>query len=152
MLRQRLTDDMKAALRAGQKERLGTVRLILAAIQTADNEPSAKGPTDDAGIITVLGRMVKQRRDSVEQYTKGNRPDLANKETAEIVVIESYLPQQMDETAMRAVIAAAIAETGAAAAKDMGKVMGLLKTRHAGQMDFGRASGMVKELLMSLAP
>ena len=147
MLRQRLTDDMKAALRAGQKERLGTVRLILAAIQSADNEASAKGPTDAAGIIAVLGRMLKQRRDSVEQYTKGNRPDLAEKETAEIAVIESYLPQQMDEAAMRAAITDAIAETGAASAKDMGKVMGVLKTRHAGQMDFGRASGLVKELL-----
>lgn len=147
MLRQRLTDDMKAALRAGEKVRLGTVRLILAAIQSADNEPSAKGPTDDAGIIAVLGRMVKQRRDSVEQYTKGNRPELAAIETAEIAVIESYLPKQMDETAMRQAITAAIGETGAVGAKDMGKVMGLLKTRHAGEMDFGRASGLVKDLL-----
>lgn len=147
MLRQRLTDDMKAALRAGEKVRLGTVRLILAAIQSADNEPSAKGPTDDAGIVTVLGRMVKQRRDSVEQYTKGNRPELAAIETAEIAVIEAYLPKQMDEDAMRQAITAAIGETGAAGAKDMGKVMGVLKARHAGQMDFGRASGMVKELL-----
>ena len=147
MLRQRLTDDMKAALRAGEKVRLGTVRLILAAIQSADNEPSAKGPTDDAGIVTVLGRMVKQRRDSVEQYTKGNRPELAAIETAEIAVIEAYLPKQMDEDAMRQNITAAIGETGAAGAKDMGKVMGVLKTRHAGQMDFGRASGLVKDLL-----
>ena len=147
MLRQRLTDDMKAALRAGEKVRLGTVRLILAAIQSADNEPSAKGPTDDAGIITVLGRMVKQRRDSVEQYTKGNRPELAAIETAEIAVIETYLPKQMDEAAMRQAITTAIGETGAMGAKDMGKVMGVLKTRHAGQMDFGRASGMVKDLL-----
>ena len=147
MLRQRLTDDMKAALRAGEKVRLGTVRLILAAIQSADNEPSAKGPTDDAGIIAVLGRMVKQRRDSVEQYTKGNRPELAAIETAEIAVIESYLPKQMDEAAMRQAITVAIGETGAVGAKDMGKVMGLLKTRHAGEMDFGRASGLVKDLL-----
>ena len=147
MLRQRLTDDMKAALRAGQKERLGTIRLILAAVQSADNEPSAKGPTDDAGILTVLGRMVKQRRDSVEQYTKGNRPELADKETAEIAVIESYLPTQMDEAGMRAAIATAVSETGAAGPKDMGKVMALLKSRHAGEMDFGRVSGLVKDAL-----
>ena len=147
MLRKRLTDDMKAALRAGEKERLGTVRLILAAIQTADNEPSAKAPTDDTGIIAVLGRMIKQRRDSVEQYTKGNRPELAAKETAEIAIIEGYLPQQMDEAAMRAAISAAIGETGAAGPKDMGKVMEILKTRHAGEMDFGRVSGLVKDLL-----
>lgn len=147
MLRQRLTDDMKAALRAGEKERLGTVRLILAAIQSADNEPSAKGPTDDAGIIAVLGRMIKQRRDSVEQYTKGNRPELAAKETAEIAIIEGYLPKQMDEPATRAAITSAIGETGAAGPKDMGKVMGLLKTRYVGEMDFGHASGIVKELL-----
>jgi uncharacterized protein len=147
MLRQRLTDDMKAALRAGEKERLGTVRLILAAIQTADIDPAAKSPIDDAGIVTVLGRMVKQRRDSVEQYTKGGRPELAAKETAEIAIIESYLPQQMDEAAVQAAIADAVRETGAAGPKDMGRVMGVLKQKFAGQMDFGRASGLVKDKL-----
>jgi uncharacterized protein YqeY len=148
MLRQRLTDDMKAALRAGDKERLGTIRLMIAAMKAADMEPGVKGgEIDEAGIVAVLTRMLKQRRDSVEQYTKGNRPDLAAKETAEIAVIESYLPKQMDEAAARDAIAAAIKETGAAGPKDMGKVMGVLKSRHAGQMDFGRASGMVKDLL-----
>ena len=147
MLRQKLTDDMKAALRAGDKERLGTIRLILAAVQSADIEPSAKGPIDDAGIVTVLGRMVKQRRDSVEQYTKGGRPELAAKETAEIAVVESYLPKQMDEAAVQTAIADAIRETGAAGPKDMGRVMGVLKQKYAGQMDFGRASGLVKERL-----
>jgi hypothetical protein len=147
MLRQRLSDDMKAALKAGDKERLGVVRLMLAAVKSADIEPGTKGEIDDAGIIAVLGRMVKQRRDSIEQYTKGGRPELAAKEAAEIAVIESYLPKQMSESEARAAIAAVIKETGAAGPKDMGRVMGALKTRHAGQMDMGRASGLVKELL-----
>ncbi len=147
MLRQRLSDDMKTALKSGQKERLGTIRLMIAAMKAADIEPSSKGEIDDAGIIAVLTKMVKQRRDSVEQYTKGNRPDLAAKETAEIAVIEGYLPKQMDEAAAKEAIAAAIKETGAAGPKDMGKVMGVLKARFAGQMDFGKASGLVKDLL-----
>lgn len=147
MLRQRLSDDMKAALKAGDKDRLGTVRLIIAAMKSADIEPGSKGEIDDAGIVAVMQRMLKQRRDSVEQYTSGGRPDLAAKETAEIAVIESYLPQQMDEVAVRSAIAAAVAETGAAGPKDMGRVMGVLKQRHAGRMDFGRASALVKEHL-----
>lgn len=147
MLRQRLSEDMKAAMKSGDKDRLGTVRLIIAAMKTADMEPGAKGPIDDAGIVAVLQRMVKQRRDSIEQYTKGSRPDLAAKEQAEIAVIEGYLPQQMDEAAARAAIADAVRETGAVGPKDMGRVMGLLKQRHGGQMDFGRASGWVKEHL-----
>lgn len=147
MLRQRLTDDMKTALKAGQKEKLGTIRLMIAAMKTADMEPSSKGEIDDAGIVAVLTKMVKQRRDSIEQYTNGGRPDLADKEKAEIAVIEAYLPRQMDEAAARAAIAAAIAETGAAAPKDMGKVMAVLKAKFAGQMDFGKASGLVKGAL-----
>lgn len=147
MLRQRLSDDMKAALKAGDKERLGTVRLVISAVKAADIEPGTKGEIDDAGIVAVLQRMVKQRRDSIEQYNNGGRPDLAAKEQAEIAVIEAYLPQQMDEAAVRAAIAAAVEETGAAGPKEMGKVMGVLKQRFAGQMDFGRASSLVKEVL-----
>jgi uncharacterized protein YqeY len=147
MLRQRLTDDMKTALKAGEKERLGTIRLMIAAMKAADIEPGSKGEIDDAGIIAVLNRMVKQRRDSVEQYTKGGRPELAEKELAEIRIIEAYLPQQMGAADLEAAVKAAIAETGAATARDMGKVMGVLKTRHAGQMDFGKASQLVKSLL-----
>ena len=98
-------------------------------------------------IVQVLQKMVKQRRDSIATYEQGNRKDLADKEAAEITVIEEYLPSMMDETATRAAIAALIAEVGAAGPKDMGKVMGALKTKFAGQIDFGKASGLVKELL-----
>ena len=147
MLRQRLSDDMKTALKAGEKERLGVIRLMISAMKSADMEPAAKGPIDDAGIIAVLTKMVKQRRDSVEQFKNGNRPELAAKETAEIAIIEAYLPQMMGEAEAKAAIAALIKETGAAGPKDMGRVMAGLKAKFAGQMDFGRASGLVKELL-----
>jgi hypothetical protein len=147
MLRQRLTDDMKAALKAGEKERLGVIRLMIAAMKAADMEPQSKGEIDDAGIVQVLTRMVKQRRDSIAQYTSGNRPDLAAKEEAEIRIIEAYLPKQMSDDEARAAILAAIKETGAAGPKDMGKVMGVLKSRLAGQMDMSKASGLVKDLL-----
>ena len=147
MLRQRLSDDMKTALKAGEKERLGVIRLMISAMKSADMEPSAKGPIDDAGIIAVLTMMVKQRRDSVEQYTNGKRPELAAKETAEIAIIEAYLPKMMGEAEAKAAIAAVLKETGVTSPKDMGKVMAALKAKYAGQMDFGRASGLVKELL-----
>lgn len=148
MLRQRLTEDMKSALRAGEKDRLGVIRLMIAAMKSADMEPGVKGAEiDDAAIIGVLTRMVKQRRDSIEQYKAGNRPELAEKEAAEIAIIETYLPQMMDETATRDLVASLIAETGAAGPKDMGKVMGALKGRNTGQIDMGRASALVKELL-----
>ncbi len=147
MLRQRLMDDMKAALKAGEKDRLGVIRLMISAVKSADIEPASKGEIDDAGIVAVLTRMVKQRRDSIEQYTAGGRPELAAKEAAEIGVIEGYLPRMMDEAATRDAVAAAIAETGAAGARDMGKVMGVLKARYAGQLDFGKASALVKDAL-----
>ena len=147
MLRQRLTDDMKAALKAGEKERLGVIRLMIAAMKQADIEPGVKGEIDDAGIIAVLTKMVKQRRDSIEQYNSGGRPELAAKEAAEIATIEAYLPKMMDEAATRDLVAKLIKETGAAGPKDMGKVMGALKARHAGQVDMGKASGLVKEML-----
>jgi uncharacterized protein len=149
MFRNKFTEDLKAAMRAGEKERVGTIRLITSAIKSADIDarPSGKGDISDADIVNVLAKMIKQRRDSIEQFTKGNRPELAAKEQAEIVVIESYLPKQMDEAGMKAVIAKAIAETGAVTGKDMGKVMAALKTAYAGQMDFGKAGGLVKDLL-----
>ena len=147
MLRQRLSDDMKTALKAGEKDRLGVIRMMISGMKAADMEPTAKSPIDDAGIIAVLTKMVKQRRDSVEQFTKGNRPELAAKETAEIAVIEAYLPKMMDEAAAKAAIAAVLKETGVTSPKDMGRVMAALKAKYAGQMDFGKASGLVKELL-----
>ncbi|MFV0295570.1 MAG: GatB/YqeY domain-containing protein [Hyphomicrobiaceae bacterium] len=135
MLRQRLTDDMKTALKAGEKDRLGVIRLMIAAVKSADIEPGQKGEIDDAVIITVLTRMVKQRRDSIEQYNAGGRPELAAKEAAEIVVIEGYLPRMMDEAETKAAVSEAIASAGATAPKDMGKVMGVLKSKFAGQID-----------------
>jgi uncharacterized protein len=147
MLRQRLTDDMKTALKAGEKDRLGVIRLMISEMKRADIEPGVKGEIDDAGIIAVLTKMVKQRRDSIEQYNTGGRPELAAKEQAEIGIIEAYLPVMMSEADARAAIAALIKEVGAAGPKDMGKVMGPLKQKFAGQMDMSKASGLVKELL-----
>lgn len=148
MLRQRLSEDMKTALKAGEKDRLGVIRLMISAMKAADMEPGVRGAEiDEAAIIAVLTKMVKQRRDSIEQYTNGGRPELAAKEQAEITVIEAYLPKMMDETEQRAAIAALIKEVGAASPKDMGKVMGVLKTKYAGQMDMSKASGLVKDLL-----
>jgi len=152
MLREQLSQNMKDAMKAGQKERLGTIRLMLSAIKdrelgigTGGAAPS--GPITDADIVQVLQKMVKQRRDSIATYEQGGRKDLVDKEAAEIVVIEEFLPRMMDDAASRAAIAALIAETGAAGPKDMGKVMGALKQKYAGQMDFGKASGLVKDLL-----
>jgi uncharacterized protein len=144
-MRAKISDDLKAAMKAGDKQRVGTLRLINAAIQSAEIE--AKKPIDDAAVLAVMTKMVKQRRDSIEQYTNGGRPDLAAIEQAEIAIIEAYLPKQMDDGALAAAVAAAIAETGAASVKDMGKVMGVLKAKYAGQMDFQKASAAVKGAL-----
>lgn len=152
MLRDRLTQSMKDAMKSGQKDRLGTIRLMISAIKDRElgigtGGAAPTGPVTDAEIVQVLQKMVKQRRDSIATYEQGKRQDLADKEAAEIKVIEEYLPSMMDEAATRAAIAALIAEVGAAGPKDMGKVMGALKAKFAGQIDFGKASGLVKELL-----
>ncbi|MET0431922.1 MAG: GatB/YqeY domain-containing protein [Hyphomicrobium sp.] len=144
-MRAKINADLKTALKAGDKQRVGTLRLINAAIQSAEIE--AKKDLDDAAILSVMTKMVKQRRDSIAQYTSGGRPELAATEQAEIDVIEAYLPKQMDEAAASAAIADAIKETGAASPKDMGKVMGVLKAKYAGQMDFQKASAAVKAAL-----
>lgn len=144
-MRAKLMSDVKEAMKAGDKAKVGTLRLIQAEVQKA--ELSGTGQLDDAGIIQVMTKMVKQRRDSIAQYTSGGRPDLAEKEDAEITIIEHYLPKQMDEAAVAAAIKAAIAESGAASPKDMGKVMGVLKAKYAGQMDFQKASAAVKAAL-----
>ncbi len=148
-MREKINADLKEAMKAGDKDRVGTLRLINAAIKSADIDarPSGKDKIDDAGILGVLAKMIKQRRDSIEQFVAGGRQELADKEAAEIRVIESYLPKQMSEAEAKAAIAAVIKETGAAGPKDMGKVMAALKARYAGQMDFGKASAAVKELL-----
>jgi uncharacterized protein len=148
-MREKINADLKVAMKAGEKDRVGTLRLINAAIKSADIEarPSGKDKITDADILGVLAKMIKQRRDSVEQFTAGGRQDLVDKETAEIKVIEAYMPKQMSEAEAKAAIGTVIKETGAAGPKDMGKVMGALKAKYAGSMDFGKASALVKELL-----
>ena len=144
-MRARIMGDIKTAMKAGEKIRVGTLRLINAAIQSAEIE--ARATIDDAAVMQVMTKMVKQRRDSIAQFTAGGRPELAAIEQAEITIIEEYLPKQMDEAASTAAVAAAIAESGAAGPKDMGKVMAILKAKHAGQMDFQKASAAVKAAL-----
>jgi len=148
-MREKINADLKEAMKAGEKERVGTLRLINAAIKSADIDarPAGKDKIADADILGVLARMIKQRRDSIEQFVAGGRQELADKEAAEIKIIEGYMPKQMDEGEAKAAIGAVIKEVGAANVKDMGKVMAALKVRYAGQMDFGKASGLVKELL-----
>jgi len=148
MMRDKINADLKEAMKAGEKDRVGTLRLVNAAIKSADIDarPSGKEITD-ADLLGVLTRMIKQRRDSIEQFVVGGRQELADKEAAEIRVIEAYLPKQMDAAEAKAAIATVIKEVGAASQKDMGKVMAALKARYAGQMDFGKASAAVKELL-----
>ena len=147
-MRARITQDIKDAMKAGDKARLTTLRLITAAIK--DRELGISGaPTEvgDADVVAILQKMVKQRRESIATYEKAGRNDLADQEKAEIAILEGYLPKQMDEAGVKAAVAALVAELGAAGPKDMGRVMGALKERYAGQRDFGKASGVVKELL-----
>ena len=148
-MREKINDDLKTAMKAGEKDRVGTLRLVNAAIKSADIDarPSGKDKVDEAGVLAVLTKMIKQRRDSIEQFVAGGRQELADKEAAEIKVIEAYLPKQMGVAEAKAAIAAVIVEVGAATQKDMGKVMAAFKARYAGQMDFGKASAAVKELL-----
>ncbi|MET3794922.1 GatB/YqeY domain-containing protein [Aquamicrobium terrae] len=148
-MRERLTEEVKTAMRAGDKSRLSTLRLIQAAIKDRDiaNRGAGKEAATDDEIAQLLAKMVKQREDSAKAFDDGARPELAAKEREEIVVIRDFMPKQMDEAETDAAIRAAIAETGAAGVKDMGKVMAALREKYAGQMDFGRASGVVKGLL-----
>lgn len=144
-MKQQLTEDMKAAMKAGEKHKLGVIRLINAAIK--QREVDERIELDDTAVIAVLDKMVKQRKDSVSQYEAAKREDLAEIERAEIVVIEAYLPAKMGEAEIVAAIQAAIAETGASGPADMGKLMGALKPKLAGQADMGLVSKLVKQLL-----
>ncbi len=144
-LKTRLTDDMKAAMKSGDRQRLGTIRLVQAAIK--QREVDERIQLDDAQVLHVLEKMLKQRRDSVAQYEAAQREDLAAQERYEIGVIESYLPAQLSDSELDALIASAIADSGAASARDMGKVMSLLKERAAGRADFGALSQKVKAKL-----
>ena len=149
MLREKINDDMKSAMKAQEKLRLSTLRLVNAAIKNADieAETTKKPPLTDDDILALLQKMIKQRQDSVAAYEKGGRKELADQERGEIEIITAFLPQQMSDDEAKAAIVAAIAETGAASMKDMGKVMAILKERHGGKMDFGKASGRVKGIL-----
>ncbi|ACB22582.1 uncharacterized protein YqeY [Methylobacterium sp. PvP062] len=149
MLRARFTTEMKEAMKAGDKDRLATIRMIQAALKDRDIEARGNGkePISDEEILSLLQKMVKQRTESASVYEQGGRPELAANERAEIAIIESFLPKQMDETEMKAAVEAAILETGAAGPKDMGKVIAALKGTFAGRMDFGKASGLVKAAL-----
>lgn len=144
-LKQKLTEDMKAAMKAGQKETLAVIRLINAAIK--QKEVDERIEMDDAAVIAVLDKMVKQRKDSITQYEAANRADLADIEKAEMVVIETYLPAKMDEAAIVAAIEAAKAQSGAAGPADIGKLMGVLKPVLAGKADMGLVSKLVKAAL-----
>ncbi len=148
-MRERFTTEMKVAMKAGDKRKLGTVRLIQAALKDKDIEArgAGKGQATDEEILGLLQKMIKQRQESLAIYEQNNRPELAQQEREEAEVIASFLPQQMDEAETTAAIQAAIAETGAASMKDMGKVIAALRGQYAGRMDFAKASGLVKGLL-----
>jgi uncharacterized protein YqeY len=150
MLREKLNEALKDAMRARDMGSVGTIRLILAKLKEVDiasrTEANREGVADDK-ILSMMQGMIKQRNESIVLYEKGNRADLADKEKAEIAVIERFLPQQMDEAAVAAAVAEAVASTGAKSVKDMGGVMAALKTKYAGQMDFAKASAAVKKAL-----
>lgn len=144
-LKQQLTDDMKAAMKSGDKQGLGVIRLMLAALK--QKEVDERIELEDAQVLVILDKMVKQRRDSVTQFEAASREDLAAIERDEIVVIERYLPAKLSESAVIAAIDAAMAETGAAGPADIGKLMGVLKPKLAGQADMGQVSKLVKQRL-----
>ena len=149
MIRDKVKTALVTAMKARDAERTSAIRLIQSSIKNRDIElRTAAAPTDDdATLREVLQKMAKQRRESIEMFEKGGRRELADVEKAELTVIESFLPAQMDEAAARAAIAAIVAETGASSVKDMGRVMAAVKARHAAEMDMSRASGLVKAAL-----
>ena len=144
-LKQRIQEDMKSAMKAGEKERLGVIRLILSAIKQV--EVDERIVLDDAHIVTVLDKMLKQRRDSIAQYTAAARTDLADVESAEVAIIQEYLPQALTEAEIEDLVGQAIAETGASSVSDMGKVMALLKPVMQGRADMGAVSARIKARL-----
>ena len=147
-LKAQLTDDMKTAMKSGDKERLGVIRLINAAIK--QREVDERIQLDDTQVLSVLEKMLKQRRDSVSQFQAAGRTDLADKETFEIGVVQSYMPAQLSAADVDAIVAATIAEAGATGPKDMGKVMGLVRPKVAGKTDMGKLSEIIKGKLAAL--
>src|SRR5215470_13189998 len=144
-LKERITEDMKSAMRSGDKERLATIRLALAAIK--QREVDERITLDDAQVLAVLEKMIKQRREAITQFEAGGRADLVAKETAEIGVLQGYLPAQMSEAELDALISAAIAASGASSMKDMGKVMAAVKPKAQGRADMGAVSARIKQRL-----
>jgi uncharacterized protein len=144
-LKDRVTEDMKAAMRSGDKDRLSAVRLILAAIK--QREVDERITLDDGQVLAVLEKMIKQRRESIAQFQSGGRADLVAKESAELELLQSYLPQQLSDAEVDALIEQAIRTSGAASIKDMGKVMGIVKAQAAGRTDMGALSARVKQKL-----
>ena len=144
-LKERITDDMKAAMRSGEKERLGTIRMITAAIK--QREVDERIQLDDTQVLAVLDKMIKQRRESITQFEAGGRADLVAKESAELSVLQAYLPAQLADAEIESLIRAAIASTGATSMKDMGKVMATVKPQVQGRTDMGALSARIKALL-----
>lgn len=147
-MRAQFTDDLKTAMKAGEKRRVETIRMVMAALKERDIEARTSGkPVGDEDVLALLQKLVKSRQESAEIYAKAGRDDLATQEREEAGIISAYLPKQLDEAATAGAIEAAIAETGATSMKDMGKVVAALKAKHAGQMDFSKASAAVKAAL-----
>jgi uncharacterized protein YqeY len=148
-LRERFTADLKEAMKAGEKAKVSTIRLITSALKDKDIEARGlgKGETTPDELLALLQKMIKQRQESIAIYETNGRPELASAEQAEVEVISGYMPKQMSDDEVKAAIAAAVTESGAASVKDMGKVIAILRANYAGQMDFGKASGMVKAAL-----
>lgn len=144
-LKDQITEDMKSAMRAKETERLGTIRLLLAALK--QKEVDERVVLDDAAVIAIVDKLIKQRKDSVAAYNQANRADLADKETAEIQVLQAYLPARLSADEVAAEVKAIVAELGAKGPGDMGKVMGAVKTRLAGKADMGQVSAAVKQAL-----
>jgi uncharacterized protein YqeY len=149
MLREAINNAVKDAMKAKDERKLSTLRMVNSTIKNADIEARGQGkpPLPDGDLLSVLQKMIKQRQEAIELYEKGGRAELAAQERAEIAVISAYLPKQLSDDDVKAAIAAAIKDTGAAGMKDMGKVISALRAKYAGQMDFGKASGLVKAAL-----
>ena len=147
-MREKFSSELRAAMKAGEKRRVGTIRMIMAALKDKEIEARGQGKTvSDEDILALLQKMTKSRKESQEIYEKAGRADLATQESEEIAIIQGFLPQQLDEAEVARAIAAAIAETKASSIKDMGKVVGALKGKYAGRMDFAKAGALVKRML-----
>ena len=144
-LKERITEDMKAAMRSGEKERLGVIRLITSAIK--QREVDERIVLDDTQVLSVLEKMIKQRKESVVQFQAGNRQDLVDKENSEITLLQGYMPAQLSDAELDALIGEAVASTGASSIKDMGKVMAIIKTKAQGRVDLGKVGAQIKAKL-----